>query len=818
MRKSGEGEIPSKPFSEVLVHVGFVAQVVNWLALVFRWLLPVSSGHFRLICNRFSTVSAQVLMASRFDSLKEEVTRRKAVATPTQCEGSRAACYTRYSSDNQDEKSIEDQLRECREAALRNGQGISEEFHFSDEAVSGATVVREGLDLLRKVAERGEFQTLYVYSLSRLSRETSFGLPLLKELNSVHKVRIISVSESIDSNQAGWYEVATIMEMLHERQLKEISANTRRGLIGTIISPYSGGDFVVGYTSIPSTDGATRRRGGVLVPRRVYAIDPIGSVWVLAIFTWYATEGHSLSWIADQLNEKGVRKDHRSSTREWTTANVRTILKNERYVGKWSWGRTKRVRNPITGKVTQEVRPTSEISPEWLREYPHLRLIDDELFERAQRRLKADADRFSHLRNANGTLAGSTSDRPATHPLRNLIHCAKCGRPFIRAGNKTGYLRCSGSFRKQCDVRTVLRRDRAGQLILEAVEARVLNNPRFIDAVLDQTFKLWREDIARQPDALRCTESERASIRQKVDRITRQIEEDDDPPQNLVQRLKERNQELEALDRRIAQLLKSTSESCPEPTREWIETNLRGRLLDNLLNGSPRDIEAFQDLFSEPIQVHECGRDGRKKKYFRAVLAFDSQRLSSLLLGRPAGETAETVREVVEIDIRPPLKSDEQARRAHGMWSEGASCEAIAAELGVSPSRVTALFDHASRALGLPKPDTKSRRPRTALQQRISEEVVRRHQRGELLIEIADALGVSRPTIDRCLKRWCRGEGVAQPDGRTRRKSLSVKQRETLTLPTSSSDENNAISKVTGEDGMSTLEEPFPPEAADSAA
>jgi len=79
--------------------------------------------------------------------------------------------------------------------------------------------VRDGLDDLREAARHGRIQILFVHSLSRLSRETTFGLPLLKELNVVNGVRIISVSEGIDSDQPLWYEMAMISSLQNERFL-----------------------------------------------------------------------------------------------------------------------------------------------------------------------------------------------------------------------------------------------------------------------------------------------------------------------------------------------------------------------------------------------------------------------------------------------------------------------------------------------------------------------------------------------------------------------------------------------------------------------
>src|SRR5512132_1780425 len=81
----------------------------------------------------------------------------------------RAALYARYSSDNQREASIADQLRSCRLHAERQGWTIVEEY--SDHAVSGASMIRAGVQALLGDALRRRFDVVLTESLDRLSRD-----------------------------------------------------------------------------------------------------------------------------------------------------------------------------------------------------------------------------------------------------------------------------------------------------------------------------------------------------------------------------------------------------------------------------------------------------------------------------------------------------------------------------------------------------------------------------------------------------------------------------------------------------------------------
>ena len=74
------------------------------------------------------------------------------------------AIYARYSSDNQRDASIADQLRVCREFATRQGWTIVDEF--TDHAVSGATLLRSGFQTLMRDALNGRFDVVLAEALT----------------------------------------------------------------------------------------------------------------------------------------------------------------------------------------------------------------------------------------------------------------------------------------------------------------------------------------------------------------------------------------------------------------------------------------------------------------------------------------------------------------------------------------------------------------------------------------------------------------------------------------------------------------------------
>ena len=78
----------------------------------------------------------------------------------------KVALYARYSSDNQREASIADQIRLCRVFAEREGWSVAGEFH--DHAISGATLLRPGFQALMRRALDREFDIVLAESLEGL--------------------------------------------------------------------------------------------------------------------------------------------------------------------------------------------------------------------------------------------------------------------------------------------------------------------------------------------------------------------------------------------------------------------------------------------------------------------------------------------------------------------------------------------------------------------------------------------------------------------------------------------------------------------------
>jgi hypothetical protein len=94
----------------------------------------------------------------------------------------RTAIYARFSTELQQERSIEDQFALCRAYAAKNGHDVI--GTYDDRARSGASIFgRDGLMRMMDAARDGAFDVILVEALDRLSRDQEDLAGLWKRLN-----------------------------------------------------------------------------------------------------------------------------------------------------------------------------------------------------------------------------------------------------------------------------------------------------------------------------------------------------------------------------------------------------------------------------------------------------------------------------------------------------------------------------------------------------------------------------------------------------------------------------------------------------------
>ena len=139
-----------------------------------------------------------------------------------------AAIYARVSSDQQKEdKTIASQTATLVAYACSEGYTVPAEWIFEDEGVSGATLVRPGLERVRDLVAEGQIQAVLVLSPDRLSRKYAYQVLLIEEWLR-HGVQAVFVNAP-KSNSPEDQLLLQFQGMIAEYERAQILERSRRG-------------------------------------------------------------------------------------------------------------------------------------------------------------------------------------------------------------------------------------------------------------------------------------------------------------------------------------------------------------------------------------------------------------------------------------------------------------------------------------------------------------------------------------------------------------------------------------------------------------
>ena len=169
----------------------------------------------------------------------------------------RLAIYARYSSDQQNERSIDDQVRLCREHANRLGGHIV--GTYADYALSGE-ILRNRLQAVRLLADArgGSCDAVLTESLDRLSRDQEDIAGIFKRLRFAG-VRLLTVSEG----EIGELHIG-LKGTMNALFLRDLAAKIRRGQRGRAVDGLVPGGRSYGYEVVRELDA----KGELLRGRR----------------------------------------------------------------------------------------------------------------------------------------------------------------------------------------------------------------------------------------------------------------------------------------------------------------------------------------------------------------------------------------------------------------------------------------------------------------------------------------------------------------------------------------------------------------------
>lgn len=499
----------------------------------------------------------------------------------------RVALYARYSSDNQSESSIEDQFRLCREHAKRERWKVTSTYH--DAAISGASMIlRPGIQLLLQDAQRGLFDVVLGEALDRISRDQADVATLFKHLRFAG-VSIVTLAEGeISELHVG------LKGTMNALFLKDLALKTHRGLRGRVEKGKAGGGLCYGYNVMKGLDA----NGEPIRGDREIIVEEARIV--RRIFRAFAA-GKSPKAIAVELNKDGIPGP---LGRAWGDTSIRGhvsrgtgILNNELYAGVLVWNRQRFVKDPATGKRVSRPNPESQ----WIRiEVPHLKIVDDELWQAARARQQQISALFGP--NPANTREGRAkrlhlANRPVSL-LSGLLTCGCCrGKIGILTPNRYGCL--NHHRRGTCANNRTIMREKIEARVLAGLKDRLVSSEAVAEAVRAYAEEMNRLNHDRRARA----ETDHRAL-QKIERavagIIAAIEDGLYQPS-----MKARIDELERQKAEITQRLSEAPADIPDmhPNIANVYRKNVGRFTEALADpdGGREAAEALRSLIGEIV-------------------------------------------------------------------------------------------------------------------------------------------------------------------------------------------------------------------------
>lgn len=418
------------------------------------------------------------------------------------------AIYARFSSDLQNERSIEDQVRRCREFIKSNGGNPDKAKVFPDFAISGSSLDRRGLEAMMAAVESGDIKVIVTEDMSRISRDIADAATIFKKLE-FFRVPLIGVADGIDTSQKGAKLQFTVKSLLSDMYLDDLRDKTLRGLEGRALAGFATGNVPYGFHTVPVTD----THGGVIGNK--IEIHEAESRIVIRIFVEFS-EGRSPAQIARDLNKEGVpspRVGQRHKAFGWSGSTIRTMLRNERYIGIWKFMERQWVKVPGTNRRQPRARDASEVM---VMNRPETRIIKQKLWDKVQERVVATHKRYTKKAGEQKKATGIPRAK-ASYLLSGILVCAECGSPLtLSAGTNAAYYRCQTN-RKQgtCGSRISVREDTSKKKILEAFEAWLVS-PEGVQQI--------RKNIAKElGEKTRSLETQMTERRERLQRTEQKI-------------------------------------------------------------------------------------------------------------------------------------------------------------------------------------------------------------------------------------------------------------------------------------------------------
>ena len=484
-----------------------------------------------------------------------------------------AVIYARYSSDRQREESIEGQIRECTDYAMRND--ITLIGSYIDRALSARTADRPDFQRMIADSAKGLFDVVLVYKLDRFSRDR-YDSAHYKHVLKKNGVRVISIKENISDGPEGII-LESMLEGYAEYYSAELAQKIRRGQYENATKCMNnGGNTPLGYQVDKET--------GVLV------INPSMAPVVQEIFTRYAN-CDTISNIQKDMEERGIRSRRGNA---YSVSVLSNLLKNRKYIGEYKYGDV----------ITPDGIPA---------------IIDKELFERVQNRMKANRK------------APARTKAEEEYLLTTKLYCGSCGRLMAGESGKGAkgivyhYYKCSGAKRRLGCKKKAIKKHWIEDVVVRLTVEKVLNDTA-IDRIADAILVMQEQGDTMTPVLKQQLQQCEAEIRNVMKAIRQGI-----ITETTKECLEDLEQQKDSLTASILQLQLERRKFTMEEIVEWISKYKYGNIND--LDYRKEIIDTFVNsvfVYDDKLVLTYNYKDGSETLTLQEIESVLSSNLTSM--------------------------------------------------------------------------------------------------------------------------------------------------------------------------------------------
>ncbi|MBS5660824.1 MAG: recombinase family protein [Clostridiales bacterium] len=385
--------------------------------------------------------------------------------------------YTRVSTTMQiDGYSLEAQKSRMKAFAEYNDYVIAGEYEDagkSGKSIEGRAEFSRMMDDIKSGKDGVSY--VLVFKLSRFGRNAADVLSTLQIMQDFG-VNLICVEDGIDSSKDAGKLMISVLSAVAEIERENIRVQTMEGRIQKAREgKWNGGFAPYGYSL----------NNGKL------EVNEEEAVAIRTIFDQYVDTSAGANGVAKYLADHGINKLQRQNGKNplFDASLIRRILKNPVYCGKIAYGRRRTEKVHGTRNDYQLVEQDNYILVDGL----HEALVSEELWQKAQVKLLAQAKKYEHpTRSVDGHI----------HLLSGIVKCPICGVGMY--GNKSIKHKKDGTKYKDffyygCKHRTMTRghkceyKKQINEELLDAAVAQVIvklvSNPKFA-AVMQQKINM----------------------------------------------------------------------------------------------------------------------------------------------------------------------------------------------------------------------------------------------------------------------------------------------------------------------------------------